>query len=94
MNAAHISEAVKSALTADGWQEREGEFSKRIAGIAMPGTCSPDGARIVTLRLDPAGRWLERFDQGLGRVERDCDLRQYEGRPRSAIAAVMEGARP
>lgn len=94
MNAPHISEAVKSALTADGWQEREGgqEFSKRFAGIAPAGQLVPDGGRIITLRIDSGGRWLERLDGWT--VARDCDLRRYEGRPRIAIAAVMEGARP
>jgi hypothetical protein len=89
MTAPHISETIAATLRADGWQERGGEFSKRIAGIAMPGTCSPDGARIVTLRMDDSGRWLENFDPGLGRVVCDCDLREFADRPRSAIAAVL-----
>lgn len=87
MNAPHISQAVAAALIGDGWQESHGEFSKRFAGIAAAGQLVPDGGRVVTLRIDSAGRWLERIEGW--NVARDCDLREYQGRPRSAIAAVM-----
>lgn len=89
MTAPHISEAVAAALIADGWQESHGEYRKRFAGIAPAGRMAPDGARIVTLRIDASGRWLERLDGW--NVARDCDLRNYDGRPRSAIAYVMGG---
>ena len=88
MTAPHIADTIAATLRADGWQERVGEFSKRIAGQAMPGTICPDGARIVALRIDQGGRWLERID-AWGKVERYCDLREFQGRPRSAIASVM-----
>jgi len=88
----HIREQVAAALVAAGWAQDLDEgarWEKRIAGWAMGGAVCDDGGRYVVLLLDENGRWLERFDQGLGVVEKDVDLRDYPDAPAAAIAAVM-----
>lgn len=90
----HISDQVVDTLLIDGWTYSSNAisvtqaFTKRIEGFATAGTVS-NGARVVCLQMDETGRWLERVDQGLGRVVRDVDLRDYWGNPKGAIAAVL-----
>lgn len=89
----HISEKVEQALIADGWELQSfinaGDrcnYQKRIENFAPAGTVS-NGARVVTLRIDQTGRWLERVD-GWGKVERDVDLRRFDDAA-TAIQAVL-----
>ncbi|MED5545710.1 MAG: PLxRFG domain-containing protein [Pseudomonadota bacterium] len=89
----HIREQVSSALEGDGWKAgptRDGqtEFTKRLEGVAPAGTVS-DGARVITLRMDESGRWLERLD-GFDTAT-SVDLRNFPQDPQGAIAAAMEG---
>jgi hypothetical protein len=85
----HISEQVANELLRTGWNfdDRNCTASKRIEGFANAGQLS-NGSRIVTLRLDAQGRYLERID-GWGGVEKDVDLRNYANNPKAAIAAVL-----
>lgn len=81
---------IAESLCADGWQEESKGFlyyRKRIARRAAPGSFSPDGGRIVTLRLDPPSYGLERVGPW-GEVERRANLRDF-GTAQEAIAAAM-----
>lgn len=81
---------VARALRADGWQESGAGFlyfRKRLAGQGMAGQLAPDGAREVTLRLDPGAWRLARVD-GWGAIERDCRLAAH-GSAQEAIAALI-----
>lgn len=85
----HISEQVHVALCKQGFEFSlaSGEFSKLIEGFAAAGQFS-NGRRVVRVRMDDTGRWLERVD-GWGKVERDVDLRNFPDQPEAAIAAVL-----
>lgn len=85
MNARHIA----VALRADGWNETPGAFpifSKRIAGRAMAGQLVPDGARIVTLRLDVYS--IDRIGPW-GEVEQSARLPAYASAGDAIAAALM-----
>ena len=89
----HISEQVSASLSANGWQATYNgadgrKWQKRLEGYAPDGTIS-NGARVVHLRLDPDGRWLERLDIGLGRVAREVDLRNWPDDPQGAIREAL-----
>jgi hypothetical protein len=86
-----LADQVRAALADYGFQARGDELSMRIEGFAEEGTVS-SGARVVTLRLDQQGRYLERLD-GFGKVERDVDLRQFDD-PQAAIEAVLGRSLP
>lgn len=88
MTVLHIADHVALTLIDFGWRNQDdGTYTKRIRCFAEAGTMS-DGTRVVRLRLDDNGRWLERID-GWGNVERDVDLRDYAS-PRAAINAVLD----
>ena len=69
----HLSDHVAQTLTEFGWRLQDGVYCKRLRGFTEPGALT-DGTRVIRLRIDPAGRWLERID-GWHHVERDVDLR-------------------
>lgn len=83
----HISDQVKLELLSSGWQEMGSTFVKKFAAREEAGALS-DGSRIIVLRIDASGRWLERHD-GWGNVEKDVDLRSFSDAPREAVAAVL-----
>lgn len=85
----HISEKIAEFLVSQGWfSEGPRAFSKVIVGFAPAGTIG-DGSRNVLLRLCPIGRYLERFDRGLGKVVKDVDLRNYSEDAEGAIKEVL-----
>jgi hypothetical protein len=89
---------IEQALVADGWQVSraplwpyKGEHlhaTKRIIGIAPAGQFAPDGARIVSLVLDPANR-LKRIGPW-GDVEATAYAPAYASAG-EAIAAALSG---
>lgn len=84
----HISDHVAMTLLDFGWRNPEpNTYTKRIRCFAEPGALS-DGTRLITLRLDETGRWLERLD-GWGKVERSVDLRDHLA-PAPAINAALD----
>ena len=84
----HMADHVAKTLLEFGWRvETPGTYAKRIPCFADAGAFS-DGTRVVRLRIDDGGRWLERVD-GWGHVERDVDLRDYDA-PRAAINAALD----
>ncbi len=83
---APISDRVAEALEARGFERQGDYFQLRVEGLAEAGTLS-DGARIVTLRMDEQGRYLERVD-GFD-VANDVDLREFDGDPEGAIERVL-----
>lgn len=84
----HISDMIRESLERDNWESSGNTFLKRIVGFADGGSFVRDGTRIVTLRMDDAGRWFERVD-GWGEVQACVDLRKHWGDPEGAIAAVL-----
>lgn len=93
----HISAHITAAFIAMRFTARpiaDGtEYSGRIIGAAMAGQLSPDGARVMRFTIDASGRWLASVD-GMGIVERDCDLRLFANDPGAAIRAVVGEAWP
>ena len=84
----HLSDYIAATLLEFGWKaEAPNLFAKRLLYFAEPGALSP-GHRVVRLRLDDAGRWLERVD-GWGNVDQCIDLRGYDS-PRDAINAALD----
>ena len=79
-----------AALESDGWHVKaDGPWhyaAKRIAGRAMPGAFAPDGARVVTLRIDPCGA-LQRLG-AWGEIERQVSLFGRHD-PAAAIADAL-----
>ena len=79
----HISDEARDVLIQRGFSTSDATTYKRT--IATGGAF---GRTTQTARIDPTGRWLERVD-GWGNVERDCDLRDYAGRPGDAVDSVL-----
>jgi hypothetical protein len=83
-------DAMAAALESDGWQVERGKAfhhaSKRIAGIAAPGAFSPDGGRVIRLRVDSAGG-LQRMG-AWGDIERHVSLFGRHD-PAAAIADAL-----
>lgn len=84
----HISEQVAAALIADGWA-RTVENGDTLFRKSRP-TGGAFGQSRVCLCLDVTGRWLERSD-GWGDVEREVDLRDWQGNAAGAITAALHG---
>lgn len=84
--------ALVDQLERDSWRVKtDGPWlyaAKRIAGRAMPGAFSPDGGRVVTLRIDPCGA-LQRLG-AWGEIERQVSL---FGR-HDAAAAIADALTP
>lgn len=85
----HISEQVAAELTAQGFTARESAAWQIFTGRNGTSGGAFNRPVIVTVRIDPTGRWLERVD-GWGNVERDVDLRDYAGRAAAAVDHVLE----
>ncbi|NYT42328.1 hypothetical protein HZY97_16265 [Sphingomonas sp. R-74633] len=83
----HISEQVAGMLRSGGFADAAGGFSRSVANMAEAGTIS-DGSRQLILKMDDAGRWLERHDAGLG-VVKDVDMRDFPNDPAGALRAVL-----
>lgn len=84
------AQSMIAALEADGWLTRKDGActyaAKRIVGRAMAGAFSPDGARVVTLRVDPCGL-LQRLG-AWGDIERQVSLFGRHD-PAAAIADAL-----
>ncbi len=78
----HIAEQVAAELIALGFATVDGlTFRKSVETGGVFGK----GSTIV--RIDEGGRWFERVD-GWAKVEKDIDLREFEGNAKGAIAAL------
>jgi len=91
-----MREQIAELLENEGWLALSvgagSAWQCLVAGFADAGQFS-DGARVVRLALDERGRYLERLD-GWGMVEKDVDLREFEGDPVGAVKAVLGPAVP
>lgn len=90
----HIKDRLETELEQQGWVRVICQFSddlyfrKRVEDFAPAGTLS-SGARVMSVRMDVTGRWLERVD-GWGKVEKGIDLREFWDHPATvALASVL-----
>lgn len=77
----HISEQIAAELINQGFEQINGDFHKTV------NTNGAFGKSLIIVRIDPAGRWLERID-GWNNVECDIDLRNFDNAS-SAISALI-----
>lgn len=88
-------EEVKAHLLANGWVQLPSNvsdvsalFSKKVQG---PAGMWGDGKRTAIVSLCGRERYLERrYDLDFRIVERDLDLRDYQGRPEEALSEVLK----
>jgi len=86
----HISEKIVEYFANNGWifvQDEKGVKATRTINFAHLAGQLSNGDRLVTILIDPTGRWMETVD-GFGNIIADVDLRNYS--EKTAYEAVAD----